>query len=182
MRDEYSDCIIGVVKENKALLKRNDLDAFYDKVNDEWGNGHIRDFTRFFMQKGINPLVYLKKKIPEWCFDKIDLGENNIVINEGIETIGFDAFYSCASLEEITLPSSLKEIGASVFNNCKNLRKVTFKSIPTLKGPLFKNNPKLSDIYIPKPVSDEDIIMTNWFLNHCFDKSINISKENIHYY
>ena len=167
--------------ENKILLKRNDLDGFYDKMYNDWGNGHFPDFTRFFLSRGVNPLPYFKRKIPDWCFSKLKIGENNITLKEGITTIGYGAFYNCIDLKEITLPRSLIETSSSVFKNCKNLRKVTFKSIPKLKGPIFSGNSALTDIYLPKPTNDYETTRTNWVINHMFKNDMDIDKINIHY-
>ena len=41
-----------------------------------------------------------------------------IIIEDGVETIGIDAFYGCSSLTMITLPKSIKEIGEGAFNYC----------------------------------------------------------------
>ena len=179
--EELNNWAIKILKENKILLKRNDLDAFYEKMRDEWGNGYLSSFTQFFLSRGANPLSYFKKSIPEWCFANLKIGEKNISINEGIKTVGYAAFYGCKDLEEITFPSSLEEIGSSVFKGCKNLRKVTFKSVPKLKGAIFSNNPRLTDIYLPKPKDDYETTKLNWTINHLFYKDIDPDKLNIHY-
>jgi len=42
-------------------------------------------------------------------------------VPDGVEKIGWEAFYSCVGLERVTLPTSLREIGYQAFANCKNL-------------------------------------------------------------
>lgn len=64
-----------------------------------------------------------------------------VVLPEGLTTIGYQAFYYCDKLTEITIPSTVTEIGASytikngsyttivngsAFASCKSLAKVTF--------------------------------------------------------
>lgn len=47
-----------------------------------------------------------------------------VVLPEGVEEIGNNAFENCIRLEEVVFPSSLKKIGAEAFVDCINLRKV----------------------------------------------------------
>ena len=47
-----------------------------------------------------------------------------VVLNEGLQMIGYDAFSSCTSLECITIPSTITEISNDAFHNCQNLREV----------------------------------------------------------
>ena len=45
----------------------------------------------------------------------------NVVFSEGITYIGENAFYSCSSLENVTLPLSLATVGYRAFANCPTL-------------------------------------------------------------
>ena len=47
-----------------------------------------------------------------------------IGIPEGVETVGEQAFISCASLAAVRLPGSVTEIGAEAFKECENLAHV----------------------------------------------------------
>jgi len=44
-----------------------------------------------------------------------------VVIPEGVTSIGYGAFYSCENLTTITIPDSVTSIGESAFSYCKNL-------------------------------------------------------------
>ena len=46
------------------------------------------------------------------------VGLNSITLNEGLATIGQNAFYGCAMLTSVTIPSSVTSIGANAFANC----------------------------------------------------------------
>lgn len=50
----------------------------------------------------------------------------NIILNEGITTIGVTAFYECTSLVEIVIPSTITSVGSSAFDQCTALTKIVF--------------------------------------------------------
>ena len=47
-----------------------------------------------------------------------------VILNEGLESIGKSAFSGCKSLQSITLPSTMVEIGNNAFRNCNELKEV----------------------------------------------------------
>ena len=49
----------------------------------------------------------------------------SVIIEEGVTTIGSDAFYNCRDLANIVLPPNLTEIGSSAFYYCDNLSSIT---------------------------------------------------------
>ena len=60
--------------------------------------------------------------LPPWYhhLDKI----NNIVIENGVTSIGLCAFSSCNNLTSITLPDSITSIGIAAFEGCDNLTEI----------------------------------------------------------
>ncbi len=48
----------------------------------------------------------------------------NIIISEGVTSIGSDAFYNCTSLTSVTIPSTVTKIGISAFYKCTSLKSV----------------------------------------------------------
>ena len=64
------------------------------------------------------------------------IGDNTItkvVIPEGVETIGAYAFAHLTALEEVVLPSTLKQIEYYAFYGCTNLKKISFSGENNLK-------------------------------------------------
>ena len=92
---------------------------------------------------GCNLLTEIKfKDIASYCQidglgqldkSKIYIGEQkltemtNIVIPDGVTSIGNYAFRYCSSLESITIPDSMTSIGDYVFYNCRLLTDITYE-------------------------------------------------------
>ena len=78
-----------------------------------------------------------------------------VVIPEGVEEIGTQAFRDSAALEEIVLPQSLKTIGESAFINCTHLRSVTLpEGLTEIPHNLFYGCQALTEIRIPQSVTE----------------------------
>ena len=46
---------------------------------------------------------------------------HSVIIENGVTSIAYDAFYNCSSLVSITIPSSVTSIGITVFEGCSSL-------------------------------------------------------------
>ena len=66
--------------------------------------------------------------VSSWCGHGKDNEVREIIIPDGVETIGYAVFNNCVNLTEITLPKSVKEIEENAFENCKRLKKVRIKA------------------------------------------------------
>jgi hypothetical protein len=68
------------------------------------------------------------KTIPEHCFEArwtqfwYETSLTEVILPEGIEEIGADAFNGCIYLADIDLPDSLRVIGDRAFDSCKKLK------------------------------------------------------------
>ena len=102
-------------------------------------------------------LVWFRSKIIDSAIKDIPskafMGNNfkNIVIPEGIETIGEDAFKDCYLLQRIELPSSIKSIEAGAFQRCLSLKEVIIKGdIKTIPCRMLADCPKLERVVLPE--------------------------------
>ena len=57
-----------------------------------------------------------------------------IIIDDGITTIGRSAFRDCSNLTSVTIPNSVTTIGGSAFENCSALTSVTIPNSVTEIG------------------------------------------------
>ncbi|MFI3206245.1 MAG: leucine-rich repeat domain-containing protein [Clostridia bacterium] len=72
----------------------------------------------------------------------------DVEICDGIETIEWQAFSDCTSLESITLPKSVTEIVYSAFNNCTSLESIVISdSIEAIGKTAFEYCDSLETIY-----------------------------------
>ena len=60
-----------------------------------------------------------------------------VVLNEGLQKIGYKAFQNCELLQSINLPSTVIEIGDWAFDGCYNLRKLVLNDGPQTLGGAF---------------------------------------------
>ncbi len=64
----------------------------------------------------------------------------DLVIPEGVETIGCNAFLEVESLRSVTFPASVKEIGQNTFANCTGISKIVFYGdAPYMESWSFEN-------------------------------------------
>ena len=91
------------------------------------GSGNMNDYYI-----GNSPF-YLNKDIKE------------IVIGDGVTSIGDCAFWGCSSLTSIEIPDGVTSIGMSVFDSCS--------SLTSIGGGVFQNCSSLTSIAIPAGVT-----------------------------
>ncbi len=75
---------------------------------------------------------------------------NDIIVKEGVISIGDYAFYECSNLTSITIPEDVTNIGFSAFEGCSNLTSVTIpESVTSISSCAFANCTGLTSITIP---------------------------------
>ncbi len=81
-------------------------------------------------------------------------GVANVVITDGITSIGDHAFQDCSGLTSITLPDELTSIGGSAFWGCSGLTSITLPNrITSIGGGAFSDCSNLTEITIPDKIT-----------------------------
>ena len=83
-----------------------------------------------------------------WCKQLTE-----VILNDGLKEIGNLAFYSCTSLESVTIPSTVLEINQQAFLGCISLREVVVSDgLKKIGQFAFQNCRALQSITIPSTV------------------------------
>lgn len=117
------------------------------------------------------------KRIPEMAFyhfdEQFNREENalyvthlrNIILGEGIEEIGANAFAYSTNLQEVTLPKSLRRLGECCFGECYNMHTsplIIPEGIEEIPRQCFTSCAALSEVVLPSTIK---IIGSSSFYN-----------------
>ena len=73
-----------------------------------------------------------------------------VIINNGVKSIGCEAFYNCSNLTSVSLPNSVTSIRYAAFYGCKNLKSIIIpNSVESIDESAFEHCSSLSSIIIP---------------------------------
>ena len=76
-----------------------------------------------------------------------------VIIGDGVTTIGEWAFLDCSSLTSVTIPNSVTTIGKNAFSDCKALTSITIpNSVMTIGNEAFSFCSSLTSVTIPNSV------------------------------
>lgn len=105
---EMSGTIGNILSDNAE--KGKDFPKYTIAGNRIASQAYYQDntLTEYEIKEGIT-------EIGDFAFARSGL--NSIVIPEGVEKIGYGAFYHCDNLKNVTIPDSVKEIAANAFVN-----------------------------------------------------------------
>ena len=91
-------------------------------------------------------------------------GATEIVIPDGVMSIGENVFKDCASLKSVIIPEGVKEIGFYAFRSCSSLETVSLPSTVTnIVTAAFEYCTSLKSIEIPAGVTN----VGTWLFNGC---------------
>ena len=124
----------------------------------------------FYNCSGLNKVIV--SDIAAWCGIKFENSEANplyyahhlysdenteikdLVIPNGVTSIGDHAFYDCSSLTSVTIPNSVTSIGSGAFFKCSKLTSVTIpNSVTSIGNGAFYGCSGLTSITIPNSVT-----------------------------
>lgn len=104
---------------------------------------------------GEMPGTSLFKDVP-WQSEKKYIEE--VIIEDGITTIGSSAFSNCVHLKKVTIPDSVISIKQSAFKGCTKLTSVTLPAnLKSLGGHVFRDCEKLTSIELPESLIEMGI-------------------------
>ncbi|MBD5142631.1 MAG: leucine-rich repeat domain-containing protein [Ruminococcus sp.] len=133
------------------------------------GTGEMRDFG--YDSYGCYPLS------APWNNLQADI--KTVVIENGVTTIGEEAFKSCTALESITIPDSVTRIGNLAFSGCIALQSVTIpEHVIEIGSWAFDECTALESITIPEHVTE---IGYHAFSNCSALQAIHVAENNQNY-
>lgn len=95
---------------------------------------------------------YSSRKQEPWLAYKHFI--TKLIIEDGITSIGFNAFSRFDSITEVVIPGSVKTIGDDAFYYCTNLRSVTLpEGLERIESLAFEDCSSLTEITIPSSVT-----------------------------
>ena len=78
----------------------------------------------------------------------------DLVIPNGVESIGYYAFYGCSGLTSVTIPNSVTSIGYGAFAECSRLTSITIpNSVTSIGNYAFNGCSGLTSVTIPNSVT-----------------------------
>ncbi|MBQ4583153.1 MAG: leucine-rich repeat protein [Oscillospiraceae bacterium] len=128
--------------------------------------------------------------IPAYAFIETKL--QSLVLPEGVAEVGKEAFYLCAALAEITVPSTLKKAGSVAFyrysRNGQIVRKVYISDLAAwckidIEGGgspigneayLYLNGEKITDLVIPEGI---EVLKTGAFAHCCNEMTVTLPQS-----
>ncbi|MBR7132190.1 MAG: leucine-rich repeat domain-containing protein [Clostridia bacterium] len=122
------------------------LKAVYITDISAWCNIDFKNFS--------NPLYYAKNL---YLNGKL---VTDLIIPDGVASIGSQAFNNCTSITSVTIPDSVKSIGSSAFYNCKALKSVYITDVAAWCNTEFVST-TANPLYYAKKLYLNGDILTN---------------------
>lgn len=142
------------------MLKNTNEDFFYIKDDlDSFGEEAFIYASNYIGEEDaiVIPNTFEDKKI-SGIGEKAFLGNKyikTVIIEEGIEIVGFESFRECSNLQTILFPSTITEIKEYALTWCDELKNIIFADgIKRLDITEFLYLETITSIHIPKSVEE----------------------------
>ena len=90
---------------------------------------------------------------------------DKVVIEEGVTTIGQNAFSKCIRLSEVQIPKTVKTIGSAAFKGCNTLRQIDIPgSVKSVMPFAFHECPQLGQVHTHWKDPDEAVLSFAFYL------------------
>ena len=115
----------------------------------------------------------------------------DVVVPDGVTSIGNEAFYECSSLTSVTIPDGVMSIEDDAFRYCENLTSVTISdSVTSIGDRAFSSCSSLSSVTIPDSVTsigdgafsgcddladDSGLVIIRNVLHHCKESMTSVT-------
>lgn len=136
--------IMQSVFKNCYKLKNVTLEEGLTVLADNMFNGTLEVGTVINVPGSI-------KELPNSVFANSNV--DAIILNEGLEKVGFQAFYGIHNMQSITLPSTVKEIDKNAFWSCEMSEINLNEGLTTIGQAAFASCKKLQILVLPSTVS-----------------------------
>lgn len=91
------------------------------------------------------------RKIADWAFSSCNV--TSVVVPEGVEYLGWDAFAYCEDLKSVKLPSTLTEIDGCAFEGCLSLETLEIpETVTEIGSSVFDETPFLEKLRAKNPL------------------------------
>ena len=106
------------------------------------------------IEQAKKPEVNPDFEIVDSCLKKYKGKKAEVIIPDGVTSIGDSAFYYCSSLTSVVIPNSVEFIGDNAFSFCSSLTSVVIpNSVTSIGESAFYYCPSLTSVVIPNSVT-----------------------------
>ena len=132
---------------NQIFYKASNISTVY--YNSSYGSSD----NPVLRYSNITKVVFGGKYVPSYILQDCSW-EIDVVILDGVTSIGSSAFNGCSSLTEIVIPDGVTSIRGSAFNGCSSLTEIVIPDrVTIIENSAFSGCGSLTEIVIPDGVT-----------------------------